>query len=280
MSSDRFPLAFSTLGCPNWSFEEAASQAAEHGYAGLEVRIYDGDVIPADLSADERAYIKEILQQYQIKMIGIGASTRFAFRDADTRQDNIEQLVAYLELANDLEVPMVRTFGSPGTLDISMQDAIKYVAESLNAVAPAAERLGVDVIFETHDAFCKGVDVGAVLRQVPSQAIGAVWDVHHPYRMGEDIHATWEAIGDRVKHVHIKDARRREDGSWQLVLLGEGEVPCRDVIQLLAEKGYTGYLSAEWEKKWHPEIEEPEVALPQHAEVLRRWMAELPARSA
>ena len=27
--------------------------------------------------------------------------------------------------------------------------------------------------------------------------------------------------------------------------------------------------------KWHPEIEEPEVAMPQHAEVLKRWMDEL-----
>ncbi len=280
LSTDRFPLAFSTLGCPDWTFEQAAAHAAQHGYAGLEVRIYNGDIIPANLSADERSNIKQILRQYQIKLVGIGASTRFAFPDAATRQENLEQLVAYLELANDLEVPMVRTFGSPGQLDISMDEAIQHVADALNAAAPAAERLGVDIILETHDAFCKGVDVGAVLDQVSSDAIGAVWDVHHPFRMGEDIETTWRAIGSRTKHVHIKDARRRPDGSWQLVLLGEGEVPCQDVVKLLAEKGYNGYLSAEWEKKWHPEIEEPEVALPQHAEVLRRWMAELPARSA
>lgn len=280
MSSDRYPLAFSTLGCPEWTFEQAASHAAANGYAGLEVRVYDGDIIPPDLPASERAQIKDILNRYDIKMIGIGASTRFAFADADTRQDNVDQLIAYLELANDLEVPLVRTFGSPSQLDISMEDAIRFVAESLNQVAPAAERLGVDVMLETHDAFCKGVDVGAVLRQVPSKSIGAVWDVHHPYRMGEDIQTTWDAIGARTKHVHIKDARRRDDGSWQLVLLGEGEVPCREVIQLLAEKGYDGFLAAEWEKKWHPEIEEPEVALPQHAEALRSWLAALPTRPA
>lgn len=32
-------------------------------------------------------------------------------------------------------------------------------------------------------------------------------------------------------------------------------------------------LAVEWEKKWHPEIAEPEVALPQHAEVLREYLA-------
>jgi sugar phosphate isomerase/epimerase len=60
-----------------------------------------------------------------------------------------------------------------------------------------------------------------------------------------------------------------------LVLLGKGELPCQATIKLLYDKGYRGYLSAEWEKKWHPEIEEPEVAMPQHAQIMRQWVAQL-----
>lgn len=276
MTQDRFPLAYSTLGCPNWSFDEAATQAAKYGYQALEVRIYNGDIIPADLRQAERASIRRTLARTKIGIAGLGASTRFAFADAQERQVNIDQLIQYLELAADLEVPLVRTFGSPGQITIPMSDAINYVADALNAVAPAAERLGVSVALETHDAFCKGADVAAALAQVPSQSIGAIWDVHHPFRMGEDIETTWRVLGSRLKHVHIKDARLRADGSWQLVLMGQGEVPCRAVVELLNREGYQGYIAAEWEKKWHPEIEEPEVALPQHAEVLRSWFAELP----
>ena len=40
--NQRFPLAYSTLGCPKWSFEQAAAQAAANGYRGLEVRALDG----------------------------------------------------------------------------------------------------------------------------------------------------------------------------------------------------------------------------------------------
>lgn len=279
MTHDRFPLAFSTLGCPGWTFPHAVAQAAQAGYQALEVRIYNGDIIPADLPAQDRAAWRRTLSAHNLRVIGLGASTRFAFADAATRAANLRDLTAYLELAADLEVPMVRTFGSPGQLDIPMRDAINYVADALNAASATAERLGVDIILETHDAFCKGVDVAAVLAQVPSRAVGAVWDVHHPYRMGEDIETTWQVLGPRVKHVHIKDARRRADGSWQLVLLGHGEVPCRAVVELLHREGYQGYLSVEWEKKWHPEIEEPEVALPQHATLLREWMAALPPRA-
>ena len=276
MTHDRFPLAFSTLGCPGWTFDHAVAQAAASGYQALEVRIYNGDIIPADLSASDRAAWQRTLRTHNLRVIGLGASTRFAFADAATRAENLRDLIAYLELAADLEVPLVRTFGSPGQIDIPMHQAIDHVAEALNAASATAERLGVDIILETHDAFCKGVDVAAVLAKVPSRAVGAVWDVHHPYRMGEDIATTWQLLGPRVKHIHIKDARRRADGSWQLVLLGQGEVPCRAVVELLHREGYNGYLSVEWEKKWHPEIEEPEIALPQHAALLREWFSALP----
>ncbi len=39
-------------------------------------------------------------------------------------------------------------------------------------------------------------------------------------------------------------------------------------------EGYEGWITVEWEKRWHPEIEEPEVALPRHLPVLRTWFTE------
>ena len=43
--------------------------------------------------------------------------------------------------------------------------------------------------------------------------------------------------------------------------MGEGEVPCREILGLIASRGYNGFICAEWEKKWYPEIEGPEIAL-------------------
>ena len=269
-----YPLVFSTLGSPGWSLERAAEQAVADGYAGLEVRILDGQVISPHLPAERRAAIRSLLKQHGLVIAGIGASTRFSSPDADDRAQHLADLRAYLALANDLEVPIVRTFGGGPSEGQTMQDVIDLVAGSLAEAAPDAERHGVTICLETHDAFCRGQEVAGVLRQVDSSYVKAVWDVHHPFRMGESVEDTWNFIGARLAHVHMKDAQRREDESWELKLMGEGEVPCREIIHLLASKGYDGYLCAEWEKAWHPEIEEPEIALPQHARVLRQWMAE------
>src|ERR671934_716245 len=137
--------------------------------------------------------------------------------------------------------------------------------------APIAEQAGVTIVLETHDAFSSARRVAAILDRVDSPRVAALWDSHHPYRVGETPQDVIEALGPRIAHVHVKDARRTTpDGSdWQLVLLGEGEVPVREQLQALDRHGYTGYVSVEWEKKWHPEIAEPEIALPQHIRWLR-----------
>ncbi len=270
--SDRLPLVYSTLGCPDCSLERAVQQAVADGYAGLEVRVLDGQIIPSDMPAQRRAEIRDLMQQNGLVIAGIGASTRFSSPDAAERRKNQDELRRYLELANDLEAPMVRTFGGAVAEGHTIEETIDWVAAGLAGVMESAEAQGVTVLLETHDAFCRGQEVAAVLAQVEHPRLQAVWDVHHPYRMGESVADTWKFIGQRLAHVHIKDARRKPDGDWQLVLLGEGEVPNREIVELLLAKGYNGYLSAEWEKKWHPDIEEPEIALPQHARVLREWM--------
>ena len=38
--------------------------------------------------------------------------------------------------------------------------------------------------------------------------------------------------------------------------------------------GYRGYYCFEWEKRWHPEIPEPDIAFPHYAKVMREYLTE------
>ena len=63
-----------------------------------------------------------------------------------------------------------------------------------------------------------------------------------------------------IHHTHIKDAKnsRRQ---FRIRLLGHGDSPIFDAIDILYKDGYKGFYSFEWEKLWHPDIAEPEIAL-------------------
>ena len=56
---------------------------------------------------------------------------------------------------------------------------------------------------------------------------------------------------------------------FDFALTGEGSVPVMSFIEVLKRARYDGFVNFEWEKGWHPEIPEPEVALPHFA----RFMA-------
>lgn len=102
-----------------------------------------------------------------------------------------------------------------------------------------------------------------------------MWDSHHPHRVGESPADVYANLGRRILLAQVKDARRivrAEGDDWELVLLGDGEVPVRPMLGLLAAGGYRDWISVEWEKRWHPEIADPEVALPQYRRVLAEWM--------
>jgi sugar phosphate isomerase/epimerase len=267
-----FKLAFSTLGTPAWTIDQVAENARRAGYDGIELRLLDGEIVPPDLPKARRAEVKRALGELAICCLD--TSGRFAYPDPAERAKNRADVERYLEMANDLEAPMLRVFGGNLAPDQTLEQGIELIADSLNQLAPVAERHGVAIVLETHDAMSAGQAVHDVLAKVPSRSIGALWDSHHPYRMGETVEQTWDLVGDRLLHTHVKDAQRKGDG-WQLVLLGEGEVPVKPMLATLHRKGWQGWVSVEWEKKWHPEIPDPEVAMPQHADLLRRYLAEV-----
>ncbi|HEY8598845.1 MAG TPA: sugar phosphate isomerase/epimerase [Thermomicrobiales bacterium] len=264
-------LAFSTLGCPDWSLDEVIAATQRYGYDGVELRLLDGEIITTELPQGERERVRTAFANAGIPICCLDSSIRVA-TGVEPEQVAAE-LRAFLALAAELGAPMIRVFGGEWPEGQAEAQVFDATAALLNSVAPDAERLGVAVVLETHDSLSSSHTVAEILRRVPSHAIGALWDSHHPYRMGEAPDQVIDALGDRILHFHVKDARRNEAArtGWDLLLLGEGEVPVRDSLTTLLRRGYTGWVAVEWEKKWHPTIEAPEVALPQHAKLLREW---------
>ena len=162
--------------------------------------------------------------------------------------------------------------------DADEAQSVASAVTTLEALAGRARELGVSIALETHDAFSSSALVAQVLKQVNAPFVGALWDFLHPYRLGERPQETARQLRGHLLHVHVKDGRRppAPQDEWTLTLLGEGDVPTLEMLAALQATGYDGWLCVEWEKKWHPELAEPEVALPQHATTLRAYLAALP----
>ncbi len=266
-------IAFSTLAFPAATLASAVSLGRRWGYAGVELRLIDGELIDPSMSAADRARVRQTVTTAGLPVVAVDSSIRLTSDD-----DPAPQLRRFLELASDWEAPLVRVFGGPlAPAGPARQEQLRAAARVLESSVPLARRLGVAIGVETHDDFSASSVVAELLVLFDSEGadpewVGAVWDSHHPCRMGESPADVYANLGRRLLLAQVKDARRKPDGDWELVLLGEGEVPVREMLGLLAAGGYRNWISVEWEKRWHREIAEPEVALPQHRRVLADWM--------
>jgi sugar phosphate isomerase/epimerase len=265
-------VAFSTLAFPNATLASAVSLGRRWGYAGVELRLIDGELIDPSMSAADRARVMQTVTAAGLPIVAVDSSIRLTSDD-----DPGAQLRRFLELASDWAAPLVRVFGGPlDPAGRARQEQLRAAARVLGSSVPLARRLGVAIGVETHDDFSASSVVAELLALADAEGadpawVGAVWDSHHPYRTGESPADVYANLHGRVLLAQVKDARRKADGDWQLVLLGEGEVPVREMLRLLADGGYRNWTSVEWEKRWHPEIEAPEIALPQHLRVLAEW---------
>jgi sugar phosphate isomerase/epimerase len=230
---------------------------SEYGYDGLELRLLDGEPIdPLSLDDAARHAVGTMLTRSGVPLISLDTSIELA-------RPFERELPAALELASEWGAPAVRVFGGASPV-------LDDIAQRLESVLDHASELGVTVVLETHDSFASAALVGELLLLVESPSFAALWDVHHPYRVSESPQDVVAALGDRIHLVHVKDARRDGD-DWRLVPLGKGEVPVRESLAVLDAAGYRGWLAVEWEKRWHPELAEPEVALPRELETLKGW---------
>lgn len=253
-------LAFATLGCPNWTLEQIATNAKALGYDGVELRGSNGEHVGPAETPEGRHRIRQLFKSAGIEICSIMGYTCFTNDDQAKQDANIATAIQYVELAHDLGCPHVRVFGGNWSAQTDRAGNIARVVACLKKVTPHAEKRGIKLGIETHDAWTKGENLRAVIDGVASPAFGACWDVANCFH-GEPLETTYNAIRDRIFHVHFKDTKK-VDGKEKNILPGRGEVDLGRAVKLLRQGGYTGYLSFEWEKKWDPALEEPEIAFP------------------
>lgn len=264
-------IAYSTLACPRWSIEEAVVAAVQYGYDAIEWRLADGEIITPATSQTVRQRLRELPRAHGIAIACLDSSCRVVQATEQERIEVVEEASRMLDLAAEIGSTFLRVFGGPLPAAISRAELIDPTAAVLHRIGMYAAERGITVVLETHDDWSQSADLLTLLKAANAPAVKVLWDIHHTYRSGEAPVQSVADLGSSIAFVHVKDGRpspARADG-WQLCLLNEGVVPLREAYDALKQSGYDGYLSLEWEKKWHPEIEEPEIALPQASPFLR-----------
>ena len=146
------------------------------------------------------------------------------------------------------------------------------VISSLKKLAPSAEEKGVTLLVETNGVYTDTRRLFNLLNSVGSDAVAALWDIHHPYRFaGETPGQTVQNLGAYIKYVHVKDSVM-EDGKVSYRMMGEGDLPINDFMMALRSINYNGYISLEWVKRWAADLDDAGVVFPNFANYMSKYL--------
>lgn len=284
-------LAFSTLGIPSLPVPEAVRLAADSGFEGLELRAHPEEPVHTGLTLAERVDVVEEFKAAGVEVLAIAGYAKVAAPGGDDAV--LTDVQEHLELARDLGAPFVRVF--PGGGDAGREESDATAARRLAALAPLAADLGVRLLLETHDSHGRGEDAARVLAAVGHASAGALWDVMHTWRAGEEPGASHRLLAPFLGYVQVKDVASAEDTTP--VPPGEGVLPLREVVELLTHAGDAkdpigavgsggsvtagghrsdpsrGWLCWEYEKRWYPQVRELPELLPGVRDHLRSLMS-------
>ena len=247
-------LAFSTLGCPDWTFSDIYSTAKDLNFDGIEIRGIANEMYVPNAKRFDKEHLAETIEKLnagnmKISMLTTGISIGEDYSNA------LNEAKEYIDLANKLSCKYIRIMISshPQPENVDLEKSIRLY----NEMCKYGEDKAVTPLMETNGILASSIAMQEFMGKIESENKGVLWDIHHPYRFfNESASQTYANIGKYIKYVHVKDSIKKDDNIVYR-MIGYGDVPIFDSLKLLKENGYSSFISLEWVKRWNPDLEEP-----------------------
>jgi len=249
-------LAFSTLPCMDYGVKELIACCNKFNIEGIEIRAGNGNSILGETEDISLLQIGEKFAHSNIKVLCIGSSVCFKGYEPN----KVKEAIEIIRRGKLVGACGIRIFlGNFARRFDSKRDLIDHdgIVRALKELCQYDKSFSIMV--ETHNEYATGKILSQLKNDVAEDNSKFIWDIVHPIEDGEDVETTWYYIGEHISHLHIKDGRKREDPIWhdyEYTLLGQGQLPIKDILHVLKKAGFKGFLSLEWESLWREELKQ------------------------
>lgn len=206
-----------------------------------------------------------------IRICDLGSSAQLHHPDATKRAQHLDEARRFIDLAQQLDCPFVRVFPDQLPPDQDRQATLGLISNGLLELGEYAKSRSVTVLLESHGELTRSDLLTQIMQSAEHSNVGLIWDIVNMWADAQEAPAlVYRTLKKYIRHIHVKDLRI-VDGKHQYVRIGAGEAPLREAIAVLNADNFAGYYSFEWEKLWHPEIEEPEQVIPSFPAAMKTY---------
>ena len=253
-------LSFSTNG---WKlgFYNLVSLCAENQINGLEIHDINWFEGSKPFSKSNINITKRYLFEKGVKLSCFDAVCNLA--DYENNTKNVEDIFSLMELCKVFDCSFIRIHAYITDENKTIEQVDTEIRKILPTLIKKAEDNGITLLMETMGVYADTKRLADTLNCFASDNLSALWDIHHTVRVaGETPEQTVKNLGKSIKHIHIKDSVM-QDGKFTFSLLGEGDLPLKQVFDCLRSVNYHGVFSLELLPEWLGELADINIIFPQ-----------------
>lgn len=237
-------IVFSTKNVNRSSFLDTCRYAYDYGFKGFEIY----DAIKERINHHDSILRRDRIADSKRKLVNRGLSVS-ALRmptAIDSQETTASTVEKYVEMAGVSGIENVIVY-------IDNKVEFSVLDEKLLSAVKKAEKLDVNILFETVCYLCNTENVIEIINHFSSAVIGVSWNVRGTYFTAkESAESTIKTLGAYIKYVRLGDMR-----GGKTVLIGEGELDVEKLINALSSLNYDGFICA----AWNDEINDADIVL-------------------
>jgi len=242
--------AYGTYALPTIPLEDAFRELAAIGYDGVEICIGPSHMgsMPAEMTPARRTELRQMLAGEGLGVPALFLLGSIYTESPEQHQANLAHARRCAELARDLGLrePPVLAMGFGGKRD-AYEDLRGRMVELLGDYAAVAAQEDFVLAGEAHcgAALDRSERITSVLDEVADPRVRLHFDIVHLFLAGEGITEAVNTLLPYTAHTHITDAIRNTDGSFRLLLLGQGDLDSTEYVRAMKAGGWGDYITLE-----------------------------------
>jgi sugar phosphate isomerase/epimerase len=207
-----YPIGYRWIGSA-WQkdFDATLDWSAQNGFATID--------LPVSHIAQAAKLPKHGLKVVSLDLAGWGGYQALITADKAKRAEAVKKTTEIIEQGAEAGASIFFTLMLPEKPELARAENFKYTVEAYSALAPVLEKAKAKAAIEGWPGpgalCCTPETYRAILKEVPSPALGINYDPSHLLRMGIDPMRFLAEFGPRVVHVHGKDTELNAENLYE-----------------------------------------------------------------
>ena len=250
-------ISFTTMATPELDLDKEIAEAKRYGFDGIDFRMIYNNKGEIDESISQED-AQKILQK--LDRLALPSLLCYNLKIRDGHEQMVSSILKCLEVAKKLKVSAIRIFTGKLETDEDTDVLIQVLQEIV-----LKDNSAVKIAMQNHNNL--GVTLHQALevcQRVNSARIGVIVSPDQAVRKGENIADVLPKLAPYVTQLYMVDVNENNE----YALIGDGCIHFSNILDVLLENGFCGYVTLKWEKCWYPNLP----AYPEAFHSFFKWM--------